>query len=259
MKIVRFKKSDDIYYGVVVGETINLIDGDIFSGYVVTDHVIALKDVRLLAPVEPPNIIGIGLNYKSHAKELKMDFPKAPVIFVKTTNTLAGPEDKIVLPRMAPGEVDYEAELAVVIGKRAKEISDEHAIDYVLGYTCSQDISARDCQVRYDVQWARGKSFDTFCPIGPCIQTEMDPDNARITLRLNGKTMQDSNTSDLIFSCSKLVSYVSHCMTLFPGTLILTGTPSGVGFKRKPPVFLRAGDNVEVEIENIGVLRNSVA
>jgi len=159
---------------------------------------------------------------------------------------------------MAPDEVDYECELAIVMGKAAHNVVEDEALDYVLGYTCSNDVSARDCQLRLDMQWARGKSFDTFAPLGPCIQTEMDPDHARVCTRLNGQVMQDSNTSDLIFSCRKLVSYLSHCMTLLPGTVIMTGTPAGVGFTRKPPVFLRPGDVVEIEIEGIGVLRNRV-
>jgi 2-keto-4-pentenoate hydratase/2-oxohepta-3-ene-1,7-dioic acid hydratase in catechol pathway len=258
LKIVRYSKNETTFYGILKDGKITTVSGSIFSGFREIDEHSLLKDVRLLPPVDPPNIIAIGLNYKSHAIETKMDFPPAPVIFIKTTNTLAGPDDTIILPKMAPDEVDYEAELAIVIGKKAKNVKKEEAFEYVLGYTCAQDISARDCQIRLDVQWARGKSFDTFCPIGPYIETEMDPDNARISLKLNDKVMQESNTGDLIFSCADLVSYLSRCMTLYPGTLILTGTPSGVGFTRKPPVFLRNSDRTEVEIENIGVLRNSV-
>jgi 2-keto-4-pentenoate hydratase/2-oxohepta-3-ene-1,7-dioic acid hydratase in catechol pathway len=159
---------------------------------------------------------------------------------------------------MAPDEVDYEAELVIVIGRTARDVPEEHALDHVLGYTCGNDVSARDCQLRLDVQWARGKSFDTFCPIGPWIETEMDPDDAPICSRVNGRTMQSSSTSDMIFSCRRLVSYLSQCMTLLPGTVILTGTPEGVGFARRPPVFLRPGDVVEVEVGPIGVLRNTV-
>lgn len=257
MKIIRYSKNGAESYGLLKGEEVTPITGSIFSDFRETGDSFLMRDIRLLPPVDPPNIIAIGLNYKSHAIESKMDFPAAPVIFIKTTNTLAGPEDKIILPKMAPDEVDYEAELAIVMGKTAKDVEEEDALDYVLGYTCSQDISARDCQLRKDIQWSRGKSYDTFCPTGPCIQTDMDPDNARISLKLNRKTMQESTTADLIFSCRRLVSYISHCMTLYPGTLILTGTPSGVGFTRKPPVFLRDGDITEVEIENIGILRNS--
>jgi 2-keto-4-pentenoate hydratase/2-oxohepta-3-ene-1,7-dioic acid hydratase in catechol pathway len=259
LKIVHFTRNESQLYGILRDKSVSRISGNIFTSFEETDETYSLDDIYLLPPVYPPNIIGIGLNYKSHAIESNMNFPKAPVVFFKTTNTLAGPEDDIVLPKMAPEEVDYEAELAIVIGKKAKEISEENSQDFVLGYTCAQDVSARDCQLREDVQWARGKSFDTFCPIGPCIETEMNPDNAHITLKLNDQIMQDSNTSDLIFSCSRLVSYLSHSMTLYPGTIILTGTPSGVGFTRKPPVFLQPRDVVEVEIENIGVLRNRIA
>lgn len=259
MKIVRFNaesfKSD---YGILRDREVARLFGDIFTSFEETGDVFPLNTVRLLPPVIPPNIIVIGLNYKSHAQELRSEFPKEPIILTKTTNALIGPEDEIVLPRIAPDEVDYEAELAIVIGKMAREVSERDALEYVFGYTCANDVSARDCQFKRDLQWNRAKSFDTFCPIGPCIQTEMHQDNAGIQLRLNGKIMQDSNTSDLIFPCGKLVSFLSHCMTLFPGTVILTGTPSGVGFKRTPPVFLRKGDLVEVEIEHIGVLRNKV-
>ena len=258
MKIVKYSKSGASSYGILKEEKIMTVSGSIYSDFRETGESHLLKDVKLLAPVDPPNIAAIGLNYRSHAIETKMDFPPAPVVFIKTTNTVIGPDDAIVLPKMAPDEVDYEVELAIVIGKTAKNVTEEEALEYVLGYTCAQDVSARDCQIRTDVQWARGKSFDTFCPIGPVIETEMDPDNARISLKLNGEVMQDSSTSDLIFSCRSLVSYMSRCMTLFPGTLILTGTPSGVGFTRKPPVFLKSGDRTEVEIENIGVLKNSV-
>lgn len=258
LKIVRYSKNGASSYGILKEEKIMTVSGNIYSDFRETGESILLKYVKLLPPVDPANIVAIGLNYKSHAIETKMDFPHAPVIFIKTTNTVTGPDDEIILPKMAPDEVDYEAELAIVIGKMAKNVTEEEAFEYVLGYTCAQDVSARDCQIRTDVQWARGKSFDTFCPIGPCIETEMDPDNARISLKLNGEVMQNSSTSDLIFSCRGLVSYLSRCMTLLPGTLILTGTPSGVGFTRKPPVFLRSGDRTEVEIENIGMLKNRV-
>jgi len=164
-----------------------------------------------------------------------------------------------MLPRIAPDEVDYECELAIVIGKTARHVSPATALDYVLGYTCANDVSARDCQLRLDGgQWSRGKSFDTFAPLGPWIETDLDPDNAEIMSRVNGREMQHSNTDDLIFDCRHIVAYLSEAMTLPPGTVIMTGTPSGVGFARKPPVFLRAGDVVEIEIAGIGVLRNPV-
>jgi 2-keto-4-pentenoate hydratase/2-oxohepta-3-ene-1,7-dioic acid hydratase in catechol pathway len=159
---------------------------------------------------------------------------------------------------MAPGEVDYEAELVIIIGKRAHNVAEECALDYVLGYTCGNDVSARDCQLRLDAQWARGKSFDTFAPLGPCIETDLDPDSCGIRSRLNGQVMQDANTDDMIFNTSQLVSYLSRCMTLLPGTAIMTGTPSGVGFARQPAVYLRAGDLIEIEVDGIGTLANPV-
>jgi 2-keto-4-pentenoate hydratase/2-oxohepta-3-ene-1,7-dioic acid hydratase in catechol pathway len=203
-------------------------------------------------------IIGIGLNYGGHAKESGQSTPKAPIIFLKASTAVADPGQPIILPRMAPDEVDYEAELVIVIGKEAHNVSEDDALKYVLGFTCGNDVSARDCQLRFDVQWARGKSFDTFAPLGPWIETEIDSSKCSIQSRLNGKIMQSSNTSDLIFNPSQLVSYISKCMTLKPGTVIMTGTPAGVGFARKPPVFLRKGDVVEVEVGSIGTLVNPV-
>ncbi|MFW6287530.1 MAG: fumarylacetoacetate hydrolase family protein [bacterium] len=258
MKIVRFTYQDEIAYGELKGRQIHRIKGNIFDNYQISSEIIPLEDVEILNPVDPPNVIAIGVNYRKHAEESGHDLPERPVIFIKATTAVIGPEEDIVLPQPAPDEVDYEAELAIVIGKKAKNISREEVKDYILGYTCANDVSARDCQRRIDKQWARGKSFDTFCPLGPCIETELDADNCGIKSRLNGKVMQDSNTSDLIFDTAELVSYISSNMTLLPGTVILTGTPEGVGFARKPAVFLREGDTIEIEIEGIGVLKNIV-
>lgn len=258
-KIARFEHRGHIRHGLLEGaDTLRLIRGDILGAWTPSDETVPLGQARLLAPVDPPNVIAIGLNYRKHAEESRMALPERPVVFIKATTTVCNPGDPIVLPRIAPNEVDYECELAIVIGKRARHVSEAEALDYALGYTCGNDVSARDCQNRLDVQWARGKSFDTFAPLGPWIETEMEPDNARIMTRLNGQVMQDSNTSDMIFSCRHLIAYLSANMTLLPGTVIMTGTPSGVGFARKPPVFLRQGDLVEIEIEGIGVLRNPV-
>jgi 2-keto-4-pentenoate hydratase/2-oxohepta-3-ene-1,7-dioic acid hydratase in catechol pathway len=257
MKIVRFRHGDFVGYGFLECDFIVEAEGGLFDGLKHTDRRIPLSEVSLLPPVEPPNIFCLGLNYRQHAAETGLQPPDQPRLFLKTTTTITGPEQPIVLPAMDRDTVDYEAELAIVMGKRAKNVSEENALDYVLGYTCANDVSARSCQFS-DKQWARAKSFDTFCPIGPVIETQLNPDNAPIRCRLNGKTMQESNTSDMIFNCRKVVSYLSRCATLLPGTLILTGTPSGVGFVRKPPVYLRPGDTVEVEIEGIGVLRNRV-
>lgn len=258
-RIARFEHDGSIRHAIVESDdTLRLIKGDILGDWTPSDETVPLAQARLLAPVDPPNIIAIGLNYRKHAEESGMAIPERPVIFFKTTTALNNPGDPIMLPRMAPDEVDYECELVIIIGRRARHVSREKALEYVLGYTCGNDVSARDCQNRLDVQWARAKSFDTFAPMGPWLETDLDPDNVRIMTRLNGEVMQDSNTNDLIFSCRELISYLSANMTLLPGTVIMTGTPSGVGFARKPPVFLRSGDTVEVEIAGIGVLSNPV-
>ena len=255
---IRLEDGSERYALVRADDSFGLLKGGPFGEWEETTVVVGTRQAKLLPPVSPPNVIAIGLNYRGHAQESGMALPERPVIFIKATTSVIGPGESIVLPKVAPGEVDYECELAIVIGKRASRVSETEALDYVLGYTCSNDVSARDCQIRLDRQWARAKSFDTFAPLGPWIETELDPDAANIRTRLNGQVMQDSNTSDLIFSCRELISHISHSMTLLPGTVIMTGTPSGVGFARKPPVFLRAGDVVEIEIDGIGVLRNPV-
>ncbi len=211
-----------------------------------------------LPPAEPPNIIALGLNYAAHAAESGMELPEEPVIFLKSTTALTGHLQPVVLPSGHPDEVDYEAELAVVIGKKARNVPEDEVPDYIFGYTCANDVSARDCQLTYDRQWARAKSFDTFAPLGPCIETDLDASDLRISTRLNGKTMQDARTGDLIFGIPRLISFLSHQMTLLPGTVVMTGTPSGVGYGRTPVVYLRPGDIVEVDIEGIGVLKNPV-
>ncbi len=258
MKIARFLANGSTLYGIIEGDLIRALLGLPWETLEPDGREFERADVRLLAPVAPPDIIAIGLNYRAHADEFGDEYPKAPVIFLKATSALAGPDDEIILPAMAPDEVDYEAELVIVIGKPCHNVAPEDALSYVIGYTCGNDVSARDCQIRLDKQWARGKSFDTFCPLGPWIETEIDPDNCRISSTLNGQVMQDSTTSDLIFSCSELISYCSQIATLRPGTVIMTGTPSGVGFKRTPPVFLRAGDTISISIDGIGTLTNTV-
>ena len=261
MKIVRFIQDQrEPAYGVLESKSaIRPIHGDIFGEWRSGDERIGLSSVRLLAPVQPPNVLAIGLNYRAHARESGQVIPKAPIVFIKANTTVIGPEERILLPAMAPNEVDYEGELVVVMGRRCSSVADDRALEYVLGYTCGNDVSARDCQLRIDRQWARGKSFDTFAPLGPCIETELNPDACTIHTRLNGRIMQNSTTKDLIFNVRQLISYLSRCMTLLPGTVIMTGTPAGVGFTRKPPIFLKVGDSVEVEIEGIGSLRNLVA
>ncbi len=244
--------------GAQGAQAFDLIDGDIFGSWKATGRTVPRSKATLLAPVAPPQVVAIGLNYRGHAAESGMAVPTAPVIFIKTCNAVIGPGDPILLPAMAPNEVDYEAELVIVIGRKCKNVSKEDAARYVLGYTCGNDVSARDCQLRLDKQWARGKCFDTFAPIGPWIATDLNGDKLGIRLRLNDRVMQDSNTSDMVFSCLDLISYLSRCMTLLPGAVIMTGTPSGVGFSRKPPVWLKEGDTVSVEIDGIGTLTNPV-
>lgn len=215
------------------------------------------------APVVPDarKILGIGLNYRDHAIEGGKPIPTEPVLFAKFPNVLIGHGEPIKLPPISKG-VDYEAELVVVIGKSGRDISESNALDHVAGYTCGHDVSARDWQFRGDQrQWTLGKTFDTFGPTGPELVTadELgDPNDLRVQMRLNGETMQDSNTKEFIFSIPKLVAFLSQVMTLEPGDLIFTGTPPGVGSARKPPVWLKAGDICEVKIEKIGVLRNPV-
>jgi 2,4-diketo-3-deoxy-L-fuconate hydrolase len=203
-----------------------------------------------------PKIVCVGLNYSEHAAEGGRDLPKAPLLFGKFANALCGDGDPIVLPD-GVGHVDAEAELAVVIGRTAKDVSEDDAYDFVAGYTCANDVSARDQQFN-DGQWFRGKAHDTFCPVGPAIVELDDPTDIQVVQRLNGEVLQDSRTSFLIFKIPHLISYISQAITLEPGDLILTGTPDGVGVFREPKVTLAAGDVVEVEVEGVGVLRNEV-
>jgi len=237
------------------------VAGDPFGSLTVTDEVVTPG--KLLSPVQPVAIFCIGLNYRQHAEESNAPIPQQPVLFMKSPGAVQNPGDDIVLPRhLQSDEVDYECELAVVIGRSCKNVSKANALDYVLGYTCANDVSARDWQIkRGGGQWCRGKTFDTFAPLGPCLVLKdeiPDPNTLRIQTILNGVTMQDSNTSDMIFDVPTLIEFLSGSTTLLPGTVILTGTPQGVGAARKPPVFLRAGDTVTIEIEKIGALSNPV-
>jgi 2-keto-4-pentenoate hydratase/2-oxohepta-3-ene-1,7-dioic acid hydratase in catechol pathway len=217
---------------------------------------------KLLPPIpDPPKIVCLGLNYRDHAAESGAPIPKDPVLFSKYATALIGQGDAIVLPPVS-NEVDYEAELVVVVGKRGRNLSAAEAMGHVAGYTVGHDVSARDWQLKKDQkQWMVGKTFDTFAPTGPVLVTAdevPDPHNLAIRLRLNGETMQDSNTRQMIFPVGQVLAYLSQVFTLEVGDLIFTGTPPGVGFARKPPVFLKAGDVVEVEVEGLGVLRNPV-
>jgi 2-keto-4-pentenoate hydratase/2-oxohepta-3-ene-1,7-dioic acid hydratase in catechol pathway len=263
MRLVRFVDSSErIQLGRQHDDgTVTRIDGHIFGPLSDTGESASVK--KLLAPLQPPAVLCIGLNYRRHAEEGGAAIPEHPVLFMKTPSSVQNPGDPIVLPRkLKSSEVDYECELAVVIGKACKNVSRNEALKYVLGYTCANDVSARDWQIKWGGgQWCRGKTFDTFCPLGPCLVTAEDvpnPNELAIKTTLNGETMQDWNTNDMIFDVARLIEFLSGSSTLAPGTVILTGTPHGVGFARKPPVFLKAGDTVTVEIEKIGALTNPV-
>ncbi len=238
-----------------------VIRGDIFSTFEITkDKALVTKR---LAPLVPSMIWCIGLNYKHHAKETNSKIPEYPVLFAKGPGALQNPGDPILIPtHLRSDQVDFECELAVVIGKTCKNVRRDAALSYVLGYTCANDVSARDWQIqRGGTQWCRGKTFDTFAPLGPCLVTRdeiPDPHTLRIRTILNGETMQDWNTNDMIFDIPTVIEFLSGSTTLTPGTVILTGTPQGVGMARKPPVWLKAGDKVSIVIDKIGTLTNPV-
>lgn len=264
MKYLRFKDAQhpNGCMGQLEGNTVKIMEGCIFTGNLqATGESVVLDSIKsFLPPVNPPNIIAIGANYIDHCKECDAELPKNPLVFIKTTNSLIAHGEDIVLPRNNPDEVDYEAELAVIIGKTASYVSEADAMDYVLGFTCANDVSARDVQLKIDSQWARGKSFDSFCPLGPYLVTDIkNVEGLHVKLRLNGELMQDQPVSDMIFSIPRIIAHLSAGMTLLPGTVILTGTPAGVGLARDPQRFLRGGDVVEVEIDQLGVLRNRIA
>jgi 2-keto-4-pentenoate hydratase/2-oxohepta-3-ene-1,7-dioic acid hydratase in catechol pathway len=251
----RMATSDD-------GKNFFALTGDISCReFKITNERIDVMSV--LAPIEPKTIYGIGLNYRKHAEETGAKIPEHPIVFLKSPTALQNPEGPIVLPRHLRSErVDFEGELGVVIGYECKNVSRAEAMNYVLGYTIANDVSARDWQKDWGgSQWCRGKTFDTFCPLGPALVTPSglkNPNDLAIRTRVNGVTMQESNTRDMIFQIAEIIEFLSGSTTLEPGTLILTGTPEGVGMGRKPPVYLKAGDVVEVEIEGIGILRNPV-
>lgn len=263
MKIIRYENAKgEVGYAAERGVgSYSRIAGDIFGRFAVRDERVEIK--RLLAPVVPPTIWCIGLNYRHHAQESGMQVPERPVVFAKGSNSLQHPGAPIVIPEGAKStEIDYECELVIVIGRLCKNLARDQALDCVLGYTCGNDVSSRDWQLRLGgTQWCRGKSFDTFAPIGPCLVTKDDipnPNALRIQTLLNGEVMQDSNTSDMVFDVASLVSFLSQSTTLLPGTVIFTGTPQGIGMARKPPRWLVPGDEVSVIIEGIGTLTNPV-
>jgi len=253
MKLVRYAVDGAVAYGALEeGGIIRRLAGSPFIslGTIATSYPLA--QVRLLAPVEAPRIIGVGLNYVSHIAETKQITPTLPMLFMKHPSAVIGPGEPIVYPKQGQ-KVEYEGELAVVIGRRTRRVSEDQALECVLGYTCANDVSERVTQLAEMKMGCLlvGKSYDTFCPLGPVIATGLDPTALDLTSRLNGQVRQRINTSDLLFSAAKLVSYLSQAMTLWPGDVILTGTPSGVG-----PI--QPGDVVEVEVSGIGVLRNPV-
>ena len=257
MKIVRFQQNDQIQYGLVEHDRLYPCDGTPFDNLLPEAHAIDMQSVTLRAPVCPPTVICIGLNYRRHADEIGLPYPPEPLLFMKASTSVCGPYDPIVLPAHSPDSIDHEAELAIVIGKKAANLSEDEADAAILGYTVANDVSNRAVQFS-DGQWMRAKSYDTFCPLGPAIVTDVDGDNLAIECRVGGEVRQSSNTSDMIFSCCQIVAYISRFMTLLPGTVILTGTPEGVGFSRKPPVYLQAGQLLETSIAGIGTLANPI-
>jgi 2-keto-4-pentenoate hydratase/2-oxohepta-3-ene-1,7-dioic acid hydratase in catechol pathway len=264
MKLIRFRDAQgQIHQGVLEADgQARVITGDILAeDFTFTPQ--RLRPAKLLAPVAPVALFCIGLNYRKHAAETSAGIPEFPVLFMKNIACVQNPGDPVELPRhLSSGQVDYECELAIVIGRKAKNVSSARALDYVLGFTAANDVSARDWQRQWGgSQWCRGKTFDTFCPLGPVIVTPdeiSDPNNLMIQTRVNGRTLQHSNTSDMIFSVERIIEFLSGSTTLLPGTVILTGTPEGVGMARQPPVWLKPGDQVEVEIDKIGTLANPV-
>lgn len=250
MKFVRFRAEKGEKFGILEGENVRIVEGNIFtSEYQVTGDTIPLPDVKLLAPCQPGKVLCVGLNYKEHANEVGFDLPERPLIFLKSPSSINLPEGEIIYPPETH-QLEFEGELAIVIKKEAKNVNADEAFDYIFGYTCANDVTARDIQ-RSESQWMRSKSFDTFLPLGPCIRTDVDPNNLRIRTYLNGEIKQDSTTALLIHKIPNIIEFASRAMTLYPGDIILTGSPKGTG-------VMNVGDLVEVELEGIGRISNSV-
>lgn len=262
MKIIRFLNNGSPEHGVLQPDgSVSRIEGGVFGEFRVTEQTVVPK--KLLAPIQPTAFLCIGINYRLHIQETGAKLPEFPVLFMKSTTALNHPGDPILLPRhLRSNEVDFEGELAVVIGKKGKNIPREKALGHVLGYTIGNDVSARDWQKKFGGgQFCRGKTFDTFAPLGPAlVTTDEIPDPNTLGLRtfLNGQVMQESNTNSMIFDVPALIEFLSGSTTLLPGTVILTGTPSGVGMARDPQVWLKPGDEITVEIDGIGRLSNPV-
>jgi len=250
MKIFHFKYNDKIFYAVLEEDVLYPIRGSVFRKFKLEKESIPLGKVTLLPPVTPSKIIAVGANYRNHAQEMGHRVPEEPLIFLKPPSAVVGPNDLIIYPRMSK-RVDYEGELAFIIRKKAHFLDDtEEVDDYILGYTCFNDVTARDLQEK-DVQFTRGKSFDTFAAVGPCIATDVDPSQLRLKTFVNGKLRQSATTRNFVFSVPFLIRFISQIMTLYPGDIITTGTPAGVG-------PLKPGDRVDVQIEGIGTLSNTV-
>ena len=249
MRIVRFFADSKASYGVLEEQTIRELAGDPFGEISLSGETFESHEVKLLAPMEPRKIVLVGLNFASHAAEIHQETPKEPLIFFKPSSALAATGETIVLPAQSK-QVEIEAELTVVIGKRAKDVPIENVGDHILGYTIANDVTARDIQFS-DMQWARSKAFDTFCPVGPWIETDFVPENKRISSTINGETKQDASTLEMIYSPEHLISYISQNFTLEPGDIVLTGSPAGIS-------KIVSGDQVECSIEGIGSLQSLV-
>jgi 2-keto-4-pentenoate hydratase/2-oxohepta-3-ene-1,7-dioic acid hydratase in catechol pathway len=249
MRLVRFRFGDRIATGVVEGDAVRALAGTFFENPVPSGEEIPLDDVRLLAPILPSKVVCLGKNYAAHAAEFGGEVPEEPLVFLKPSTSVSGPGDPIPLPPIS-NRVDYEGELAVVIGRIARNVRAEETFRYVLGYTCGNDVTLRDLQ-KEDDQWARAKGFDGSCPLGPWVETELDPIDVHLETRVNGEVRQSASTSDMVFGVATIIEFVTAFMTLLPGDVIMTGTPEGVG-------KLEPGDRVEVLIDGIGALLNPV-
>ena len=261
MQIVRYERDGKSHYGIIEKTSVREVEEesfcakgralvDVLADLNYTGVTVPLNEVHIMPPCLPTKIVAVGLNYRSHAQELAMQLPEEPLLFLKPPTAVIGPDDYIYYPAMSH-RLDYEAELGVVMGRKAKDVSIHEVDEYILGYTCFNDVTARDLQGK-DVQFTRSKSFDTFAPIGPWIETELDPADCRVESYLDGQLKQSGNTSDLVFPVHHLISFISSVMTLLPGDVIATGTPSGIG-------PMQVGNTVEVKIEGIGTLRNQVS
>lgn len=249
MRYARARAGGEEFYAMIEGERLVRLADKPYDGVKPDGRTYDLSHARLLAPCEPTKIVCVGKNYWAHAEEMREGHPEEPLLFLKPSTCVVGPEDEVVYPKLSH-RLDYEGELAVVIGVKAHNVAPGTAADYIFGYTCLNDVTARDIQ-KSDPQWTRGKSFDTFAPIGPWIETELNAGNVRIRTRLNGETKQDSNTALMTHGIDELICYMSACMTLLPGDVIATGTPEGIS-------PMQRGNMVEVEIEGIGILRNRI-